>query len=65
VPPGGFLIEEFKGKCQMKEIGRLRKANRRISNIEPQNFEGWFRFAQSILIVGSIYKIKDNGIQPN
>ncbi len=23
------------------------KANRRISNIEPQNVEGWFRFAQS------------------
>ncbi|UCD81496.1 MAG: hypothetical protein JSW26_08770, partial [Desulfobacterales bacterium] len=23
-------------------------ANRRISNIEPQNFEGWFRFAQSL-----------------
>ncbi len=22
-------------------------ANRRISNIEPQNVEGWFRFAQS------------------
>ena len=24
-------------------------ANRRISNIEPQNFEGWFRFAHSFL----------------
>ena len=23
------------------------KANRRISNIEPQNFEVWYRFAQS------------------
>ncbi|CAB1080217.1 hypothetical protein D1AOALGA4SA_7904 [Olavius algarvensis Delta 1 endosymbiont] len=23
------------------------KANRRISNIEPQNVEGWNRFAQS------------------
>jgi hypothetical protein len=22
-------------------------ANRRIANIEPQNFEGWNRFAQS------------------
>jgi len=26
------------------------KANRRISNIQPQNFEGWFRFAQAILL---------------
>ncbi|CAB1073327.1 hypothetical protein D1AOALGA4SA_1822 [Olavius algarvensis Delta 1 endosymbiont] len=25
------------------------KANRRISNIEPQNVEGWNRFAQSFL----------------
>jgi hypothetical protein len=25
-------------------------ANRRISNIEPQNVEGWFRFAQSIFL---------------
>jgi len=25
----------------------LKQANRRISNIEPQNVEGWFRFAQS------------------
>jgi len=25
------------------------KANRRISNIEPQNVEGWFRFAQPFL----------------
>jgi len=24
-------------------------ANRRILNIEPQNVEGWFRFAQSFL----------------
>jgi hypothetical protein len=24
-----------------------RTANRRMSNIEPQNVEGWFRFAQS------------------
>jgi len=26
------------------------KANRRISNIEPQNVEGWFRFAHSFFI---------------
>ena len=25
-------------------------ANRRKSNIEPQNFEGWFRVAQSFLL---------------
>ncbi|CAB1084821.1 hypothetical protein D1AOALGA4SA_12329 [Olavius algarvensis Delta 1 endosymbiont] len=25
------------------------KANRRITNIEPQNVEGWNRFAQSFL----------------
>jgi len=24
-------------------------ANRRISNIEPQNFEGWFHSAQSLI----------------
>jgi hypothetical protein len=27
----------------------VRTANRRISNIEPQNVEGWNRFAQSFL----------------
>jgi hypothetical protein len=27
----------------------LKQANRRISNIEPQNVEGWNRFAQSFL----------------
>jgi len=26
------------------------KANRRISNIEPQNFEGWNRYVLSFLI---------------
>ena len=26
------------------------ETNRRISNIEPQNFEGWIRFAQPVLI---------------
>jgi len=25
-------------------------ANRRMSNVEPQNIEGWFRFAQSFII---------------
>ena len=29
-------------------------ANRRISNIEPQNVEGWFRFAQSFFKIDRI-----------
>ena len=29
------------------ELHIVGTANRRISNIEPQNVEGWFRFAQS------------------
>ena len=31
------------------------KANRRISNIEPQNYEGWFRFAQSFYKIARIH----------
>ena len=34
------------GAARMKLHVKL-TANRRITNIEPQNFEGWFRFAQS------------------
>jgi hypothetical protein len=30
-------------------------ANRRISNIEPQNFEGWYRCAQSFYIIVRIH----------
>ena len=29
--------------------------NRRISNIEPQNVEGWFRFAQSFFKIDKIH----------
>ena len=39
---------------RMTNGGILRKANRRISNIEPQNFEGWFRFAQSFYKIDRI-----------
>ncbi len=36
-------------ECFMFTVGwkMVGTANRRISNIEPQNVEGWFRFAQS------------------
>ncbi len=30
-------------------------ANRRISNVEPQNVEGWFRFAQSFFKIDRIH----------
>jgi hypothetical protein len=30
-------------------MNKILTANRRISNIEPQNVEGWIRFAQSFL----------------
>ena len=40
-------------RCQETEVlnPRMRqlKANRRISNIEPQNVEVWNRFAQSFI----------------
>jgi hypothetical protein len=36
------------GAVRMK-LHIVGKMNRRISNIEPQNVEGWFRFAQSFL----------------
>ena len=29
------------------KLGQILTANRRISNIEPQNVEGWNRYAQS------------------
>jgi hypothetical protein len=36
-----------------------RTANRRTSNIEPQNVEGWFRFAQSTFDIHySIFNIR-------
>jgi len=45
-----FLIKlaafQASGAARMKLHENI-KANRRITNIEPQNFEGWFRFAQS------------------
>jgi len=31
------------------KLHKIKKANRKISNIEPQNVEGWNRFAQSFL----------------
>jgi hypothetical protein len=33
----------------------VRTANRRISNIEPQNVEGWNRFAQSFFKIDRIH----------
>jgi hypothetical protein len=43
---GGARMKHY-ASLASHEIPRGRTANRRISNIEPQNFEGWFRFAQS------------------
>jgi len=39
---------EASGAAYMK-LHKIKKANRRISNIEPQNVEGWNRFAQFFL----------------
>jgi hypothetical protein len=40
-------------------------ANRRISNVEPQNFEGWFRFAQSFFKIDrSTQKLTTGRIHP-
>ena len=38
------------------------KANRRISNIEPQNIEGWLRFAQSFYKIVRIHLVPLCGI---
>jgi len=46
VPGSGNMGSKL--RVQRSEV--ILKANRRISNIEPQNFEGWIRFAQSVLI---------------
>ena len=40
---GGF----FGQRRRLYETTQNLTANRRISNIEPQNVEGWYRFAQS------------------
>jgi len=49
----GFLvlIQLFENKM----VEYLSTANRRISNIEPQNIEVWFRFAQSFYKIDSIH----------
>jgi hypothetical protein len=44
----GIRKSEASGAAYMK-LHKIKKANRRISNIEPQNVEGWNRFAQSFL----------------
>jgi hypothetical protein len=56
---GGELVEPFGACILLFENFKLLKpymklhivgtANRRITNIEPQNVEGWNRFAQSFL----------------
>jgi len=38
---------EYIIRCSMLDVETTFKANRRIWNIEPQNVEGWNRFAQS------------------
>jgi len=44
----GIRKSEASGAAYMK-LHKIKKANRRISNIEPQNVEGWNRFAQFFL----------------
>jgi hypothetical protein len=46
--PIRLAVFQARGGARMK-LHRVRTANRRISNIEPQIVEGWNRFAQSFL----------------
>jgi hypothetical protein len=46
---GGARMKPHYAIMASYEIPRGRTANRRISNIEPQNIEGRFRFAQSVI----------------
>ena len=53
-----FLIRladfQARGVTHMK-LHIVGTANRRVSNIEPQNVEGWNRFAQSFFIINRIH----------
>ena len=68
---GNWELGRWNGECGIGNVKGgmwLRfglTANRRIANIEPQNFEGWFRPAQSFLKIDRIHSFDIRYLKTN